>query len=92
MVVVIPARLAVMRTPRSAQLTDAAVVVGRRAVGEAVDRDAAEVQVEVVLVGHADAAVQLHAVLQQLGAGTAPMYALAALTELAGVGVVRRAT
>ena len=43
-------------------------VLGGRAVEEPVEGDAPEVQVDVVLVGHADAAVDLHAVLHQLGA------------------------
>ena len=46
---------------------DALAVVGGRAVGEPVDGDPAQVQVDVVLVGDADAAVQLHAVLDELG-------------------------
>ena len=44
-----------------------AAVLGRRAVGQPVDGDAPQEQVEVVLVGDADAAVQLHAVLDELG-------------------------
>ena len=43
-------------------------VLGRRAVSVAVEGDAAQEEVQVVLEGDADAAVELHAVLQQLGA------------------------
>ena len=50
-----------------AQRADATLVVGDRPVGQPVDGDAAEEEVQVVLVGHADAAVHLHAVLRQLG-------------------------
>ena len=43
-------------------------MLGRRAVQRPVDGEAAEEQVQVVLEGDADAAVQLHAVLDQLRA------------------------
>ena len=46
---------------------DALAVVGGGPVGEPVDGDAAQEQVDVVLVGDADAAVHLHAVLRELG-------------------------
>ena len=43
-------------------------VLGRRAVERPVDGVAAQVEVQVVLERDADAAVELHAVLHQLGA------------------------
>ena len=57
-------------------------MLGGRAVQRPVDRVPAEEQVEVVLEGDADAAVQLHAVLES-SAPYSPMYALAALTSSA---------
>ena len=51
-----------------AEVGEALAVLGRRAVQRPVDGVPAQEQVQVVLEGDADAAVDLHAVLEQLGA------------------------
>src|SRR3954467_1040061 len=65
--VVVMCSLDLVSGDSGAQRAEDPAVLRRRAVGEPVDGDPPEVQVEVVLVGDADAAVQLDAVLDQLG-------------------------
>ena len=64
---------------------DPLAMLGRRAEQRTVERDPPEEQVQVVLEGDADAAVQLHAVLQQLGAVLADVR-LRRAHQLGGVG------
>ena len=68
---------------------DALPVLGRRAVQRPVDGVTAEVEVEVVLEGQSDAAVDLHAVLDELGAVVADE-GLGRADQLVGLGGSRR--
>ena len=72
------------------EVGDPQAVVGRRAVREAVGHDAAQEQVDVVLVGEADPAVHLDAVLHQLGEEVAGVR-LGGARRLGGRRVPRRA-
>ena len=64
---------------------EALAVLGRGPVERPVHGVAPEVEVEIVLEGHADAAVDLHAVLHQLGAVVADER-LGAAEQLVGIG------
>ena len=72
------------RPPALGEVRDPPAVLARRAVHGAVDDHPAQEQVQVVLEGDADAAVDLHAVLQQLGAVVADV-GLGRAHQLAGV-------
>ena len=73
------------RSRRFDDVGEALAVLGRRAEQGPVDGEAAQEEVQVVLEGHPDAAVDLDAVLQQLGAVVADVR-LGRARQLAGVG------